>query len=61
MNKLRTVRVVQMNLFLPRPTLPAWTQLPLEVQQETRELLAQLLSEYLTAEASESFGEGELP
>lgn len=54
MDKSKAVHAVQMNLFLPRPTLPRWTQLPTEVQETTRELVVQILCEYLTEQTSES-------
>ncbi len=48
------VQTIQMDLFLPRPILPRWAQLPAEIQNKTRELLVQFLNESLAECASES-------
>lgn len=57
MDKLKTVQAVQLNLFLPRPTLPRWTQLTPEVQEAVREFVIQMLCEHLADQLSDSLEE----
>ena len=57
MGKSKTTPAVQLSLFLPRPKLPQWVQLPPEVREAVAELLAHLLCGYLTGYAPESFEE----
>ncbi len=45
---------VQLNLFHPRPTLPRWAELPMEVREAACELIAQVLSAHLADHASGS-------
>jgi hypothetical protein len=52
MDKAKTVRSVQMDLFLPRPNLPQWAQLPRDVQKAARELLVQILREHWAEQLS---------
>ena len=44
----------QLSLFHPRPSLPRWSELPTEVRETTRDLIAQVLSAYLADHASRS-------
>lgn len=57
MDKSKTVQAVQLSLFLPRPTLPRWTQLTPGVQEAVRELVIHMLCEHLTDQVPESFEE----
>jgi hypothetical protein len=41
---------VQLDLFQPRPTRPAWRTLPAEVKQRVQRLLVRLLQEHREAE-----------
>jgi len=54
MDKSKTVHAVQLDLFLPRPMLPRWTQLTPEVHEAVRELVIQMMCEHLTDQVSES-------
>lgn len=47
MDKSKVAYAVQLNLFLPRPTLPRWTQLTPEVHEAVRELVIQMMYEHL--------------
>ena len=54
MVKSKTAPAVQLDLFLPRPKLPQWGQLPPEVRDAVAELLGHMLCGYLTGYAPES-------
>ena len=54
MDNSKAAYAVQMNLFLPCPTLPRWTQLPTEVQEVARELVIQMMCEYVAEQVSQS-------
>ena len=42
MRRRRSPRATQPDLFSPPPVLPAWQSLPLEIQQQIRQLLAKM-------------------
>jgi hypothetical protein len=50
--KTKTPTVEQLDLFVPPPQRPTWTQLPLPVMQKLTELLAELLREKRRRRAS---------